>query len=307
MLRDDSGKLVLESAMLYPLILMITLGAVLLGLGTGLRSVAFIQSDSAASRTAFTWDNSNRNPVTGAFFPGMYDDLYWRLTSDYPSAALAGKKVASGLATYSDQVEKEGSYRNDIWMRQVITSFRSRFVMPGLVKSMFGDFPVLDRSISVVTDPVEWVRNVDTIRVYWPLIKNSISSEQADQIVEEFRNRPGAKQGLPIFNTHDEARAYLQQLVRGRQSREQTEDVGKWRLIDARDSNNIAHQAYYGLKTLDADMEYQLLKDAELLSAGKVKGVTWHFFKRNRDQTIGLTDKLRKELEKRGIVIVIHE
>ncbi len=307
MIRDDRGRLLLESALLYPLIFLITVGAVLYGIGTGVRSVSFIQSDSAAARTAFAWDNSHRDPVTGSFVPGMYDDLYWRLTSDFKHSALARKKLDSGLASFHTGADKEGEFLNRIWLREVKMAFLPKLEWPDFIKRLYGNPASEMQSDANVTDPVEWVRNVDIARLYWPLIKNSVSTEEAEQMVEQFRRRPGAESGLPVFYTHDEARAYLQQLVHGNIGREQTEDVWEWRMIDARDSRNIAHQAYYGAKSLNQDTRHQLLKDAELLQKGKVKGVTWHFFRRHRDQSIGPNDALRRELEERGIVIVIHE
>src|SRR5205085_1889099 len=35
-----------------------------------------------ADRAAFVWDNSMKDPVTGAFTYGEGDGLYWRLNSD---------------------------------------------------------------------------------------------------------------------------------------------------------------------------------------------------------------------------------
>ncbi len=307
MIRDDSGKLVLESALLYPLILLLTVSAVLYGMGAGVQSVSFIRSDAAASRASFAWDNSYRNPVTGAFVPGMYDGLYWRLTSDYDQSPLARKKLDAALSYLGTHSDKDGEFRNRIWMREVKIALGNAISLPSFVTQLFGHAAVEQQSDAIVTDPVEWVRNVDTVRMYWPLIKNSITTEQAEQIVDEFRRRPGVDTAIPVFYTHDEARAYLQRLVDGRLSKEDTKDVGKWRMIDARDSRNIAHQAYYGSKTNNQEVREQMLKDAELLRKGKVNGVTWHFFRRHRDQSIGPSDALRKELEERGIVIVIHE
>jgi hypothetical protein len=54
-------------------------------------------------------------------------------------------------------------------------------------------------------------------------------------------------------------------------------------------------------------VEGQINKDLELLrSAGQVKGVVWHFFRDSRNGKIGPSKPLRKELEKRGILVVIH-
>ncbi len=49
-------------------------------------------------------------------------------------------------------------------------------------------------------------------------------------------------------------------------------------------------------------------KDLELLKKGvQVKGVVWHFFKTSNQDKIKLSQGLRKELERSGIVVVFHE
>jgi hypothetical protein len=82
--------------------------------------------------------------------------------------------------------------------------------------------------------------------------------------------------------------------------------VGHRRDVEAYDRHGVAHHAYLGTKDI-GDVRDQFLKDEELLRKGMVKGAVWHFFRRADTGAIGPSDKLRKELEKRGIVIVIHE
>ena len=308
MIKDESGRLVLESALVFPLIMMFTIASLFVALSAGIHSSILVGTDLAASRAAFAWDNSHRNPVTGDFFPGQYDGLYWRITDDHSHSALTEKKLDAALSAARLTRVKDGEYRNRIWIRQVSIGMTAPLRVPLWVdKWKGGGTHVASESVSIVADPAEWVRTVGMVKQYWPLIKDSITSKQAEQIVDEFRNRSDAESGELVFDSHNEARAYLQMTVNGRLSKETTEEVGEWRLIDALDRYGIAHQAYFGLKKNDRDMRDQLLKDAELLRRGKVNGVTWHFFRRDRDRSIGLTDSLRGELEKRGIVVVVHE
>ncbi|MNG35597.1 hypothetical protein D3C84_1223800 [compost metagenome] len=51
----------------------------------------------------------------------------------------------------------------------------------------------------------------------------------------------------------------------------------------------------------------QLPKDVELLQQDPtVKGIVWHFFKKDASGKGMPTDTFRKELERKGIVVVIH-
>jgi hypothetical protein len=64
----------------------------------------------------------------------------------------------------------------------------------------------------------------------------------------------------------------------------------------------VAHIAFYTFTENQLRSE-QMTKDFELLKQGsQVKGVVWHFFKKNA----GPSDKLRRELENKGIAVVIH-
>lgn len=296
----------LEAALLFPLVLMVTVALVFAGLFAGVQSTALSAAGLAADRAAFAWDNSKRNPVTGAFLPGQYDDLYWRLTGDHSSSPLAARKVKSALATVGT-AGKEGRYDNAVWRRKVSVEATLAFHAPDWLPVIGKADKTRQRSEAIVTDPAEWVRTVGTVKLYWPLVRNAVSPQQAEQMVEEFRKRPGAKQEPLAFANHDQAVDYLRQLVGGGEKRINTEEVGHYRKIEAYDRHGVAHHAYLGSKTTITDIRNQYLKDEELLKKGLVKGVVWHFFRREDTGAIGPSEELRKQLERRGIVIVIHE
>jgi hypothetical protein len=306
LIRSDSGKFVLEAALLFPFVVTATVALVFLGLFAGVQSTALSAAGLAADRAAFAWDNSHKNPVTGSFLPGQYDGLYWRLTDDFPSSALSIRKMEAALATIGAFAGKESRYENAVWRRKVSVEATAAFAAPDVLPAIGRVERTLQRSEAIVTDPVEWVRTVDTVRLYWPMVERFITPQEAERMVEEFRLRPGAGREAPAFRNHEEAVEYLQQLVGGAYKRIDTEEVGEYRRIEAYDRHGVAHHAYLGTKNI-SDVRDQLLKDEELLGKGLVKGVVWHFFRRADTGAIGPSDKLRKELEKRGIVIVIHE
>lgn len=296
----------LEAALLFPLILLLTFALAFAGLFAAVQSAALTRAGLAAERAAFAWDNSRKNPVTGAFLPGQYDELYWRLTGDFPSSPLAGRKLAAAVAASGPAGGLAGRYENAVWRRKVTVESTADVHVPPSLPLIGRASRTRQQAEAIVTDPAEWVRTVGLAKQYWPLVERLVTPQQAERMVEEFRRRPGERREAVAFHKHDDAVAYLQQWVGGAVKEIGTERVGQYRRIEAYDQHGIAHHAYLGYKTV-SDVKDQFLKDEELLEKGLVKGAVWHFFRRADTGAIGLSDKLRKELEKRGIVIVIHE
>lgn len=308
MIRNESGRFTLESTLIFPILFIITISCLLITVGASRHVGLSIEATTAAARATFSWSNSTKNPVTGAYLPGRYDDLYWRITDDRSGSPLATKKITSALSLLSEGIAERGQFQNDLLQRDVFVETDVPFHAHGFMSELYGSGVLIGNGHSTVSEPVELIRQVELARTYWPMIKRFLSTEQTDSIIDDFRKRAGTSEREQLaFHSHDEARAYLQKIVHGKLARKTTENVGEWRLIDALDANGIAHQAYYGLKTYNRDIEAQLLKDAEILNKGQVNGVVWHFFKKERDQSIGLSNKLRTQLESRGIVIVVHE
>lgn len=292
---------------MFPVVLIVTVALVFAGLFAGVQSTALSVAGLAAERAAFVWDNSKRNPVTGGFYPGQHDELYWRLTSDFPSSALTRRKLDAALGSVGPAAGKEVRYENAVWRRKVSAELTAAFHAPHFLPLIGGPDGTVQRAEAIVTDPAEWVRQVAMAKLYWPVIRDAVTPDQAERIVDEFRKRPGAEREQLAFGHHDDAVAYLRQLTGGRLKDIKTESVGHYRRIEAYDANGVAHHALLGGKTDDSSMRFQYEKDEELLGKGLVKGAVWHFFRNERTGQIGPSDKLRRELERRGIVIVIHE
>jgi len=308
MIHGESGKFTLEASLVLPLVLVMTFACLFAASDAARHAGLNADAAKAGTRAAFNWDNSGKAAATGAFYPGQYDDLYWRITQDFPGSALTARKIGKALGHLPESAEAEGEYDNRFLIRTVSVAAGAGRAAPGLPFIPDSGGQLRAAAASVVTEPAETVRLIDTARTYWPVIRTAFSERETDGMVEEFRRRPGISETGPLsFASHDEARAYLQGLVRGRLSRVDTESVGEWRMIDALDSFGIAHQAYFAFKSEHSDIVRQMLKDEELLRRGMVKGVVWHFFRRERDGSIGLSDGLRRMLEERGIVVIVHE
>lgn len=308
MIRNESGQFTIESTIIFPLLFIITISCLFITIGAARHVGLAIDATTAATRATFSWTNSYKDPLTGSYHPGLYDDLYWRISNDRSGSPLSIKKVSSALALIPEKVVDQGQFNNYLLQRDVRVDVNVPFLVPKFIGKLYGSRELNGNGHSIVSEPVELIRQVELARTYWPMIRKAYSTKKADSVIEDFRKRPDtANPDKLVFRSHNEARAYLQQIVHGHLDRRDTENVGDWRLIDALDGNGIAHQAYYGYKNFDKDLEFQLLKDAEILSKGQVKGVVWHFFRREGDQSIGLSEKLRSQLEDRGIVIVVHE
>jgi hypothetical protein len=308
MIRDESGRFTVEATLIFPVVFLLTLSSLIV---TGLvakQTNLITEAIQAADRATFVWDNSYKNTITGAFYPDQYDDLYWRLTQDYSDSPLAHKKLSAVLERVPAGITTKAAYRNQLILRKITTKLGNESYIPSFVTPLYSNGTFNFSANSTITEPVEFIRQIDLALHYWPLIRNSLSKEQTDDMIEQFRSRDQYETLDELkFNSHNEARAYLQKLVRGHKSTRLTDQVGEWRLIDALDSYGIAHQAYFGDKSLNGQIEDQLLKDVEILSKGQVNGVVWHFFRRSVDDAIGPSDSLRKRLEERGIVVVVHD
>ncbi|MEB3102688.1 TadE family protein [Ferviditalea candida] len=332
---SQSGSLTIESSLVFPVIFLITAGIIFFGIYVYQHVSLYSAASSAAERTAYTWDNSYKNPVTGDFYPGQQDGLYWHWLQDGAWDWLrlfAGNRIHSvQLDSGSDAERQDGNlirkkllhtkrlipsgisgeaeYDNSLVERHVTVRLSSPFHVPSVLQWLIGWKEISAESAASVTEPAEFIRIADLLRENARKFLDEAGIENIREAYGKFGDLQGtaASEASLAFESHAQAKAYLQKLVYGRQSTRTTDEVGTWRLIDALDANMIAHQAYIGYKDSTKDLRDQLQKDAELLRNSKLNGVVWHFFKRKSDGSIGPSEKLRKQLEQNGIIVVIHE
>lgn len=69
----------------------------------------------------------------------------------------------------------------------------------------------------------------------------------------------------------------------------------------------MAHESKVGYTSLSKRMKTQILKDAKLVSRGKVGDAVWHFYRSNATGKIGPSEPLKKFLCKNCIDYVVHE
>ncbi|MNJ54676.1 hypothetical protein D3C77_501280 [compost metagenome] len=157
----------------------------------------------AAERSAYTWDNSYRDPRTGAYEEDQFDPLYWRLNDDgmlqvlfgwiggnsstalklpngaQSGAALALKKLGNTGSEIPAEIEGQMKYDNNLLIRKISVSL-NRYVPLSPLEAVIGDVMQSGESVAYVVEPVEWIRTVDLVRYYGAKFKGT-GKERIDQ------------------------------------------------------------------------------------------------------------------------------
>ena len=325
LVSDTKGSFTIEASFVLPLILLSTLSLLFLALYVYQTTSAFQNAGVAADRAAFIWDNSNKNAVTGDYSIEQDDGLYWRLHSDsmsdlfrfiIPNAAAEISLPASASSSHAGpegKMQKVGGtlsadwsgkmrYVNSGFYREVTVHLEKPFRSPPFMMGKLSK-DVTSTAAAQVVDPVESIRLVDLTRSFIKEIQGRIRPNAALKTMVEPKSvpEPGA-----VITNHASAANYLRTLVNGKEQTLVVNGSTK-RLVDAMDANKVAHQAYYSFNESQLRKE-QMPKDAALLRDGsQVTGVVWHFFKLSKQDKVKLSNGLRQELERQGIVVVIHE
>lgn len=100
----------IEASLIFPVIFLSTIALILFSLVIYEKVVIYQKAQIIAERTAFTWDNSQKDFTTGAFEENQYttmdggDGLYWR--SNYIGEELI-RKIFNYRMTGSKRSQKE--------------------------------------------------------------------------------------------------------------------------------------------------------------------------------------------------------
>ncbi|GAA4878806.1 hypothetical protein GCM10023310_68600 [Paenibacillus vulneris] len=310
---------------MLPVILLSTLSLLFLALYVYQTSSAFQNAGVAADRAAFIWDNSKKDVITGDYPVDQNDGLYWRLHSDSMSDLFrflipnAAAQITLPAATKGSDTGPEGkltkvgrslspdwsgtmSYMNSGISREVTVNLEKPFRSPQFMIRKLQQ-QVTSTASAQVVDPVEGIRLIDLTRTFIQEIQGKIKPDAALKTMVEPKSVPDP---AAVINNHESAASYLRTLVNGKEQTMVVNGSTK-RVVDALDANKVAHQAYYTFNENQLRKE-QMPKDAALLrDGGQVTGVVWHFFKLSKQDKVKLSNGLRQELERQGIVVVIHE
>ncbi|MDF2923400.1 MAG: hypothetical protein K0R57_2314 [Paenibacillaceae bacterium] len=321
--REDRGSFLIEASLTLPLLFLFTVVLLGVGLIAYQKSLFIQQSYEWSERTAYVWKDSHRDPVTGAFTYKNMDDIYATMISEglgwlgasfngfeqasirLPDLRLSGQSLSAAKLLRSSRqqipdISGQGSYYNRLLEGEV----RARWMTEGAASDhsflQFAPRTMNVEASSYYSDPVEFLRTADLIVTYAQKLKQRFFSPK--EAVEELSGLLPKPAEKPQINSEAQAKLYLKQLL-GSSGAELETSYGK-RIIDVLDSDGIAHEAKYTINP--SNIDEQILKDAELIRTGQVKGVVWHFFYAVRYKKYYATPALLKKLEENGIMVVYH-
>lgn len=206
-LKDERGSFTIESSFVFPVMFAMVMLFIVFGCYLYQKTIVFYYASAIAERAAFSWDNSNRNSVTGILAEPAYDPLYWRMGTDGVLGSLLksgwqgeaanvklpeeismvkGGEAGLGerkLALAAGSITAGGlSFRGE---SAVVNAGLSRYVEVKLKKPMdivpqqsgwTWDEPA-GAGRGYLVDPVEFIRSVDLVRYYVQRFSNG--SEQS--------------------------------------------------------------------------------------------------------------------------------
>lgn len=320
---EESGQFTLEATLVFPLILLVCCALLFFSMAMHRSAQLEFTADAAAERSAANWDNSHKDPLTGSYPLGKDDGLYWRTSASEWSAlfGLSGSKSSKltlpansgtspnqqklyrAVTELSPDISGEMEYRNSFIVRSVRVRLEQQGAVPGYIAQLLPRSASTGQAVSFVTEPAEFIRNLELIVDYGSRLKNYLGRDDGGQKgLEAFAE----EKPPPFIDSEAKAKKYIQETYNSKTPDDiVTEPVGKWREYDAIDADGVAHDAKYTISKAEAFK--QIAKDAELLRRGEIKGCVWHFFRYKKDNRQFLTAAIKSELERNGIIYVIHD
>ncbi|RKN84154.1 TadE/TadG family type IV pilus assembly protein [Paenibacillus ginsengarvi] len=328
--RSEKGSYTLESALIYPTILIAVVSLIFVSLFVYKQASLYETASETAERAAFTWDNSGKDFESGYVLPNRHDGLYWRTGSDGLSgmfsfgggfglqkvelpagsngnvssaAAAPAGKLARAAGELPGLFEGELTYRHGIIDREVTVRLEQTGTLPFMAKTWMHSR--MDAEVrSVVTEPAELIRSIDFVRTFVVRVKDLLTKSKAEEIVPAEALQE--EQRRLVFARAAEAAEYVRGITGGKVT-EVKAPSGR-RILDALDADGLMHEVKLGYTSKSKDIESQIVKDVELMrQSTEVKGAVWHFFRKEKDGKIGPSKPLRQYLEQQGIIVVIHQ
>lgn len=208
--RNQQGSFTLESTLVLPMLFLLILAFLLFSMYIYQKVVLYYMASVTAERTAFSWDNSYRNPRNGMLIEGQYDGLYWRIaedhkleslfgmnrdtssvsldiplpaTSDEKSFALSDRKLLGGSEWISaaDGLTYMGSigYNPGLLKREIEVRLKQPVSLEPLER-LLGTSEPRTVAQSAVVDPVEFIRSVDMVRYYTAKFASKSDAEKKE-------------------------------------------------------------------------------------------------------------------------------
>ncbi len=191
--KHEQGSFTIEASLLFPIIFLLLVFLIFVSIYLYQKVSLYYMASDAAEKVAFNWSNSHKDPITGELKSNEYDDLYWRLTSNnvmdiiannqepmnksvyvLPSKnspnemnklSLPMKKMAFIASTLPENLTGEIEYSHHLTSSSITVTLETPINLPLFVSRIFGE-RVSARASVDITDPVEFIRNIDILGNY---------------------------------------------------------------------------------------------------------------------------------------------
>ncbi|NEU27001.1 pilus assembly protein [Paenibacillus polymyxa] len=203
--QKEDGSFSLEASLVFPILLLVIFVMLFFCLYIYQKSILVQVASTASERAAYSWDNSFKDPRTGAFAQGQRDSLYWRLKDDVMLAALFGwaradnqervqvpggtggggmptQKLSNAANKMPIGMQGQMTYENSIIRRRVTTELNKMVKVP-LLNQFLDQTDLQGKMSSGVVEPVEWIRTVEMVRYYGAKFMGRGSGEKVDPSV----------------------------------------------------------------------------------------------------------------------------
>ncbi|MCM3768619.1 TadE/TadG family type IV pilus assembly protein [Neobacillus niacini] len=193
-LKNEKGSFIIEASLVFPIIFITIIMFLYLSIYIYEHAQLYTYANKAANRIAYAWTNSKTDPVTFELkAPGESDGLYWRLTDDRmlgsliglsggdsgsisvggSGSGLVGEKLAKFTGvTIPDYVKGTVSYKNVLVEKAVVVELNRSLSFPKVVEDLLGH-DVKVKASATVTDPVEFIRTIELIKLYGQELQDS--------------------------------------------------------------------------------------------------------------------------------------
>jgi len=196
--REERGSYSIEAALVVPIMLAIILFFILAGSYIYQTVVSYFAVTVSAERTAFSWDNSNRDYRSGILLEPNYDPLYSKLFANGVLGALfewSGITQPQVRAFPSNEAALENSLNGRKLQNAANWLSRKELGLAGTVqhnqhlllpsieikadKKARGSIESYS-SHAVIVDPIEFIRNVQLFHYFRKKLKLNSNNEQPD-------------------------------------------------------------------------------------------------------------------------------
>lgn len=198
LLRNKDGNFTIEASLVFPVIFFTILLLLFFCMYLYQNAVLGHTAFAAAERSAYVWDNSYREPRTGAYEEDQHDSLYWRIHDDGMLQLLFGSFGGNSSAVLElelpNSAESSGSlplkklgnigreipagmeghmkYDNRLLFRKV-SVYLHRNISLAPLETIIGDVRQAGHSASYIVEPAEWIRTVELVRYYGARFKGT--------------------------------------------------------------------------------------------------------------------------------------